>query len=52
MSYLDARKTDVKQSNKEGFKIEGCVIQHIFEYFLYSETVYINGEYLCKCEEC
>ena len=35
---------------KKGFKIKGCVTQHIFEYLPHSKTVY-NREYLCKCEE-
>ena len=48
---LDARKLDEKRSNKEGFKIKGCMTEYIFEYLPHSKTVY-NKEYLCKCEEC
>ena len=48
---LDARKLDEKRSNKEGFKIKGCMTEYIFEYLPHSKTVY-NKRYLCKCEEC
>ena len=53
MSYtnLDLKSIDGKRLNKEGYKIKGCMSQHIFEYVSNSETV-CNSEYLCECEEC
>ena len=48
---LDARKVYEKRSNKEGFKIKGCMTQHIFEYSRHLKTLY-NREKLCKSEEC
>ena len=53
MSYtnLDLKSIDGKRLNKEGYKVKGCMSQHIFEYVSNSKTVY-NSEYLCECEEC
>ena len=39
------------KKNCEGFKVKGSMIQHIFEYFPHSKTVY-NREYVCKCKTC
>ena len=53
MNYfnIDAKIIDGKGLTKEGFKIKGCMFQHIFEYVPNSTTTFTR-EYLYYCEEC